>query len=122
MDFKMNKKFLTCTICPAGCGISVEYSYNYIEKIAGAKCPRGENYATAEALDPRRNLTATVAIDGASVKLLPVKTSAPIPKDAMIDAMKIVKSACAVAPVKMGQVIVRDFLEPGIDLIATREL
>jgi CxxC motif-containing protein len=89
-----------------------------IASVTGNTCPRGEKYARDELTNPVRTLTSTVKLIGG--KTLPVRTNKPIPKKKLFDAMKIIKSASATVPVSVGDVILRDFLGDGTDLIATR--
>jgi CxxC motif-containing protein len=51
-----------------------------------------------------------------------VRTSAPIPKPKLMEAMAIVNTLTAAAPVKVGDVIAADFIEKGIDLIACKNI
>lgn len=118
----MNKD-LTCISCPQGCKLLVRLGADgTIASVAGNKCARGIAYAEEEILSPRRTLTTTVRIDGAAVAMLPVKTAAPIPKDMVEAASVSLADVIVAAPVVAGDVIIRDILGSGIDLIATRSL
>ena len=117
----METKTVICTICPVGCGISIKYSGEKIEEMIGTQCKRGEVYAADEALNPRRTLTTTIPIENARIKYIPVKTNKPIPKSALFEAMRLANGIKAVGPVKMGDVAMADFIEPGVDLIACRD-
>ena len=118
------KKNLTCIVCPVGCRLEVTMdAAGKIEDVSGNTCKRGFDYATTEFTDPRRTLTTTVRLSGsASDKFLPVRTSAPIPKPKLMEAMAIVNTLTAAAPVKVGDVIAADFIEKGIDLIACKNI
>jgi len=107
---------LTCIVCPKGCIIYVADD----GKMKGAGCPRGEEYAGSELSHPMRMVTSTVKITGANLPRLPVRTSAPIPKKFMRDAVKLLDSVQVTAPVKTGDVILRDILNTGVDIIATK--
>ena len=117
----MEKKF-TCIVCPVGCELTATLSEDgkSVVKVTGNSCKRGEKYAVEELTASTRTLTSTVRLKGAADKLLPVRTDRPIPKNSLSDAMKIIKTVAATAPVKAGDVLVRDFIVPGVNLIATK--
>lgn len=117
-------KNLTCIVCPIGCQLEIELDEGgKPTKVSGNTCNRGEAYAMNEFTDPRRTLTTTVKLDGSAAdKFLPVRTSSPIPKPKMFEAMEAVNKLCVAAPVKVGDVICKDFIEEGIDLIACKTI
>ncbi|MBR5506936.1 MAG: DUF1667 domain-containing protein [Clostridia bacterium] len=116
------KKEIICTVCPRGCMITVEGEKDNITSVTGYVCNRGKEYATAEFSAPVRILTTTVKIDGAENDLLPVRSSAPIPKDKILECMDVIKKSSVKAPVEQYQVIVKDICNTGIDIVATKEL
>ncbi|MCL2699659.1 MAG: DUF1667 domain-containing protein [Defluviitaleaceae bacterium] len=107
----------TCVVCPSGCLLKTEGG-----NIGGYACPRGLKYATAELTDPRRSISGTVRINGAKHRVLPVKTSEPIPKALLLDAAKLLHATIVHPPIKTGDVIIPDILGTGIDFIATRSV
>jgi CxxC motif-containing protein len=115
-------KKLICIECPKGCALDVDIENCRVVKVTGHQCPKGEKYAASEIEDPRRILTATVLTKGFSLKLLPVRTDRAIPKSRINDAMKAIRNLRITRRVKTGDVIVKDFLGLGVNLIATREL
>lgn len=117
-------KNLTCIVCPIGCQLEIELDEGGKPvKVSGNTCKRGEAYAMNEFTDPRRTLTTTVKLNGSEAdKFLPVRTSSPIPKPKMFEAMEAVNKLCVVAPVKVGDVICKDFIEEGINLIACKTI
>ena len=117
-----NIKNLTCIVCPIGCQLEVETGGDgKIVNIAGNTCKRGADYAYTEYTDPRRTLTTTVRISGSSAdKFLPVRTSSPIQKPKLFEAMELASRLTAVAPVKTGDIVCKDFVEKCIDLIACK--
>ena len=118
------KKTLTCIVCPMGCQLEVTTDENgKVTDITGNTCKRGYDYAMSEFTDPRRTLTTTVRITGSdNDKFLPVRTSSPIPKPKLFEAMEKVNTLTASAPIKVGDVICADFIEPGIKLIACKSV
>lgn len=119
----MTTKELTCVVCPAGCKMLVTLDDSgKISDIQGNTCPRGKAYAENEVTHPVRTLTTTVIIKTANGKrMLPVKTDKPIPREALFDAMSIVRKFTASAPVKTGDVLIADFVEVGTNLVACKD-
>ena len=113
----MEKRNLTCIVCPMGCPLTAQVEDGQVINIEGNTCKRGEAYARAEIADPRRTLTTTMATaDGGRV---PVKSSAPLPKGLLTDAMKQINAAQAQAPVEPGSRLILNIFETGIDIVAT---
>ncbi|MDI9486268.1 MAG: DUF1667 domain-containing protein [Bacillota bacterium] len=116
-------KHITCTVCPLSCDVVLELGKDgEILSLSGNKCKRGEVYAAKEHTAPERTLTSIVRVAGGVHPVLPVRTSRPIPKDKLREGMLEVAKISAQAPVAMGDVIVKDFLHLGVDLVATRDL
>lgn len=117
---------ITCVICPVGCEIEVDYEVvngeKIVKEVRNNRCQRGYKYSTAEVVCPERILTSTVAIKGADFNRLPVRSEKPVPKDKMFDCMKIIRSFSIEAPVKMGQVLIENIADTGVNIIATRSL
>lgn len=111
-------KSMTCIICPVGCQIDVDQEMNVI----GNRCPRGKAYAITELTNPTRTLTSTVKTAFKDLPRLPVKTSAPIPKNLIFEIMKDMDDILVQKHVKIGDVIVKDIHHTGADLIATRSI
>ena len=116
------EKFV-CIGCPIGCPLQLTHEGQEIVEIEGASCNRGAKYARQEFTDPRRGMSTTVWIDGGRWKRLPVKVSAPIPKGRVLEAAREIHKLRVEAPVKRGEVLIRDFLgEPGVEVIACRTM
>jgi CxxC motif-containing protein len=118
----MDKKTVTCTICPKGCSISVSVEGGKVLHIEGQGCKKGYEYACAEAVSPTRILTTTMRIEGGIYPVIPVKTSMPIPKGKMAGCMKVINSVKIKAPVNMGFTAIPDILGTGVDVITTRSM
>ena len=70
----------------------------------GNGCPKGADYARQEATAPKRVLTTTLKRPDGT--LLPVKTSAGVPKDNLLSCMAVLRRCAAPAgPVPWGQVV-----------------
>lgn len=111
---------LICVSCPLGCPITVELSQSgEVLSVKGNTCKRGEKYAISECTNPVRMLTSTMKVNGSSFPVVPVKTSAPIPKDMIFECMKAINNEVVDAPVKMGDVLICNVCDTGVDIVAT---
>lgn len=115
----MQEKKIICTVCPIGCTIAAKGEGGRILSIEGHTCKRGEEYATNEFLHPVRILTSTVRLKGSDVPLMPVRSNKPLPKESLFDCMEEIKKTEAKVPVRCMDVIIKDILGTGIDIVAT---
>ena len=111
-------KELICIMCPKGCRLTVDENLN----VSGNTCPRGVTYGKQEVTDPRRYLTTTVKLNGSSIKRLPVISSNDIPKGKVDDVVKYLDTVEVNVPVNVKDVIVKDVLGLGVDIVATRTI
>ncbi len=111
------KRELTCIACPLGCNLTVELDGKEILSVTGNTCPRGKEYAVNECTRPVRTVTTTVRCEDGG--LVAVKTAKPIPKDKMLEAMKIINKTVAKAPISVGDIIIEDLF--GSPVVATQE-
>ncbi len=121
----METSLVTCVICPKGCSISVGFALEngnkVIKEVRGNSCKRGLEYASSEVIHPLRVLSSTVRITGSTLNLLPVRSASPLPKELTFKAMKSIKECTVNAPVKMGDVIIKNIAGSGIDMVACRD-
>jgi len=119
-------KQLTCIVCPVGCHLTVEIEDGDVKSVSGNTCTRGPFYAKNEIINPERILTSTVKLVGNRAAgmpaLLPVRTDKPIPKSKLFDAMTEIRRITASAPISDGDILIHDFMVPGINLIASRDI
>ncbi|MBV6509099.1 MAG: hypothetical protein JJLCMIEE_02167 [Acidimicrobiales bacterium] len=112
-----------CIGCPLGCRLEVEEGTEHdIIEIRGFACQKGKEFAEREHTDPRRMLATTVGIEGARWPRLPVKTRTEIPKDLVLDLCRSLREVTARAPVRLGEVVVANALDTGVDIVATRDM
>jgi CxxC motif-containing protein len=111
---------ITCIICPIGCKIVLLYDGKHFEICSGNKCKRGIEYAKSEALDPRRMLTSSVFVINGKWPLVSVKSSIPVPKSKIFDVLSEIKKTRIKAPVKLGQIILKNVSNTKIDIVATK--
>lgn len=116
------KKIIICTVCPNGCEVEAEYTPTEGLKLSGYRCRRGIEYCTNECFDPKRTFTSSVAITGATRRRLPVRTTAPIPKELLLRCADEVHSISVEAPIACGDVIVKNLFDTGVDLVACMTL
>ena len=112
---------LICINCPKGCHLSVERINDEIV-VTGNTCPRGKTYAINELTNPLRTITTTVILESENEERLPVITSSQIPKGKMMDVMKALKGVSVKAPVNINDVIVKDILHLGVDIVACKSV
>ncbi|MFH1061271.1 MAG: DUF1667 domain-containing protein [Candidatus Omnitrophota bacterium] len=117
----MNKKII-CIQCPKGCVLIIDLQNDQIISITGNECPKGNDYALSEINNPLRTFTSTVITHGLGLKMLPVRTDKPIPKQKLFAAIKQVKKIRVCQPVNQGDIIAENFLGLNINLIATRNI
>ena len=114
------QKNIICVACPMGCGLTVEIGDNgEILSVSGNTCKRGDAYARTECTNPVRSLATTVKVNGGIYNVVPCKSASALPKEKIMDCMKIINSTSVCAPVKLGDILVKNILDTGIDIIAT---
>ena len=112
-----------CIGCPMGCEIKLSIDdRGEIIKVSGNRCKEGRAYAPQEYKNPVRVLTATLKTANSLRPLLPVRTGEPILKKLLLRSMPVLAKVVVEPPVKIGQVVVPNLLNTGIDVIATDDL
>ena len=114
-------KELICITCPKGCQARV-WEENGSIKVKGNGCKRGKAYLEQEFKEPMRVLTSTVVVESSPLNRLPVRTAGPIPKETLFRAMDRISRITVHPPVCIGDVILPDLLDTGVDLIAADDL
>lgn len=119
----MTVRELTCISCPLGCALRVELNENgEVISVSGNTCKRGEEYGRREVTAPVRAVTSTVRVSGGTAPVVPVRTNGNIPKEKIFDCMDEIRSASVNAPVKIGDVIIKNVADTEIDIIATKDV
>jgi len=109
---------LICINCPRGCRLKVDDDLN----VTGNFCPRGVIYAKNELTHPVRTLTSTVKVQSVLERRLPVKSSEPLPKEKVFDAVKELDSVEMKAPVHIGDVVIANVCNTGVNIVATKNI
>ena len=113
---------ITCINCPVGCRMTVSLSdTGEFVSVTGNTCPRGAKYAQQECTLPERMITAVIPVAGSETPLS-VKTASPVPKNLIASVMNELSRVQISLPVSIGQVVLPDVLDTGVDIIATRSL
>ena len=114
----MQKEY-TCIVCPMGCLLTLTEQEGQVN-ISGNKCNRGEVYAKEEFISPKRVVTATCKSD--KNMRIPVKSDKPVPKEYIFDLLDEIYNLNIKLPVKLGDIIINNYKELGINIISTRSL
>ena len=113
---------MICITCPMGCTLEVTHEGQTVLNVAGNTCARGEAFVKEELTDPRRMVATTVKVKGGLHPLVPVYTSAPVPKPKIFDLLQQIREVEIAAPVEINQVVLENPLGEGIDVISSRDM
>lgn len=105
----------TCIICPIGCNLTITDDGGDI-RVSGNICKRGERYGIQEMASPTRIVTDIIATTRGYTSC---KTSAPIPKDKIIEVLGIIGRSYVDKDVDIGDVLIENVMGLGVDIIAT---
>ena len=110
---------LTCIICPKGCSLKAELDENgKVLGVTGNTCKRGEEYAENECTNPMRTVTSTMRCSDGTV--IPVKTTAPIPKGDIYKCMNLINKGVVTLPVHIGDIVIADVFGSNIAVTENR--
>lgn len=111
----MERNFV-CILCPRGCRIKVDNEGN----ITGNHCKRGLGYVQTEMTAPTRVVTSTVKTAFKETPRVSVKTSVPVPKGMIMEVMAEINKVVVDKPMGIGEVIIKNVLDTGSDIILTK--
>ncbi len=114
------KKELICIACPMGCHLTIDIDDDY--KVTGNQCVRGEVYGRKELTNPTRIVTSTVKIKKGIYNRIPVKTNGEIPKADIFKIMKELEKVELTSPVKVGDIVIKNVCNTGIDIVTSRSM
>ena len=114
-------KDMICIVCPNGCRMKVQYDDMDIT-VEGNTCKRGEQFARNEIISPMRSLTTTVRTVFKGFPVLPVRTDKDIPKPLVLSAMKEIGRITVSKKVVMGEYIIENILNTGVNIIASCDI
>lgn len=132
---------LTCIVCPLGCRLTVtdpaetgDASAGSALVVSGNRCARGAAYAEEEIRAPKRMVTATCRIASAGTagaggagrfdrpRRVPVKSSAPCPREYVDELIADIYALSVGAPVARGARLIENWKGRGIDVVAARSI
>ncbi len=111
---------LVCINCPKGCILTVEKKEDSLS-VSGQSCKKGPEYAISELTHPTRILTCLMRPEGSNLPLS-VKTDKAVPKELLLACTKAIYQTHPSLPVQAGDVLIKDLLGTGANVIATRSL
>lgn len=112
-------KEMICISCPRGCHLKVDTD---TLKVTGNTCIRGEKYGISEVTAPKRIITSTCLIEGGTIPRISVKSKDPLPKELIFQVMKAINKIRLKAPININDVIIKNVLNTGVDIIATKSV
>ncbi len=115
---------LICIGCPMGCPMTVTLENGVVQSVVGNTCKRGEIYACKEVTAPTRIVTSTVRVSGSltGAVVVPCKTGTDIPKQDIFRVMQTLADVVVPAPVRIGDVLVENVAQTGVDIVATKDV
>ena len=119
-DVQIQTRELTCITCPVGCTLHAQIGQDGTFVITGNRCPRGAAYGEKELTNPTRVVTSTVRVAGHKDVVVGVKTASDIPKGKIRDCMEALASVEVKPPVKIGDVVLENVADTGVNIVVTR--
>jgi len=113
---------VTCILCPVGCKIIVEIKDGEIVKLENAGCNRGRDYAEQEIKSPVRDFFTTVRVKDGKIPVVSVRSTGPVPKHMLMRCALELAKIVVPAPVRIGDIIVKNMMNLGVDIIATKNV
>ena len=117
----METKEMTCIGCPLGCNLTVNIDGENIT-VTGNNCPNGDRYARDEITNPTRIVTSTIRVLNGDLDRVSCKTRSPIPKNKIFECMDVIRKTEVVSPVSIGDVLIKNVADTGIDVVATKNI
>ena len=110
---------MICICCPNGCLLTAKKGDDGKYTVTGNKCPKGEEYAINEMSAPARNISSIIRVTNGTGAVVSCKTSNEIPKGSIFEVMDIIGKTAVNAPVKVGDILIKNVAGTGADIIAT---
>jgi len=121
----MSTREFTCVVCPNGCTIVADVDDDetpVVTRVQGNICKRGEDWARQEVENPMRTIASSVPVRGGDFLLASVRTNRPVPLNKVLRIMEEIKKVTLSAPVRIGDVIIRNPAACDTEVIATRSV
>jgi len=114
-------KEVICYGCNKMCILGIDKYDDNIE-VYGNQCEEGINYANVEINSNKSIFTTLVRIKGAKHNVVSVKSSKPLDKKIWIECSKALGRLYVGAPIKAGDIICKNILNTGADIICTKSI
>lgn len=120
----METRNLTCIGCPLGCQITIQLEDGNVISVEGNTCKKGDTYARKEVTNPTRIITSSLVVEGGKGlnAQVSVKTESDIPKGKIFDVMQALKGVSVKAPIQIGDVLLENVANTGVNIIATKSV
>ena len=113
---------VVCILCPMGCKIIVETEDGEVVRIDDAGCERGKDYSLQEIRSPVRDFFTTIRVADGRTPLVSVRSTEPIPRNMLMPCAAELARRVIRAPVKIGDIIVENMMNIGVDIVATKDV
>lgn len=114
-------KEVICDRCNKMCVLSIDKYEDTIE-VSGNQCDEGINCAKVEINNNKSLFTTLVRIKGAKYNVVSVKSSKPLDKKIWIECSKALGRLYVGAPIKIGDIICKNILNTGADIVCTKNV
>jgi CxxC motif-containing protein len=111
-------KEMICIMCPRGCHLNVTKDL----VVEGNFCPRGRAYGIEEMTHPTRILTTTIKTKSIKHPRISIKSKEGIPKGLLFEAMDKINHMTVENEVKIGEIVISNICNTGVDMIATKNI
>ncbi|MGL4571282.1 MAG: DUF1667 domain-containing protein [Clostridium sp.] len=115
----MNNINLVCLACDRYCNLLVDMKKNKVISIKGNGCRNGISYAKKECIVPSITVTTVITVANGTSKIVPVKSEIVVPKTLIFEILKELRDLKVNAPIKSGDIIKKNILNTGINIVAT---
>ena len=112
---------VVCIVCPKGCRLKVKEENNEMS-VTGNECKRGLAYGIKEVTNPTRVITSTVKVNHPVHRRMPIVTKGSVPKDMMFDVVREINKIELELPIMMGDIIIENVLDTGVNIVASRTI
>jgi CxxC motif-containing protein len=111
-----------CNRCSSKCVIDIYKSGNEY-KYDGSMCDQGIVYGEEYMRSNERIFTSVVRVKGiTSCSVVPVKSNKPLDINLWIECSKALSRVYVGIPIKIGDVICKNILNSGVDIICTKNI
>lgn len=117
----MTKKIIQCKVCNLSCNLQIE-KIDKQYKVTGNRCNRGKEFGLKEIEEPDRIITGRALLKNGPMSRVPVKSTDLIPSEKVDEVMEIIKNTVVYAPVNKGEIVIKNILNTGVDIVTQRKV